>query len=354
MSSNPNANDLAGAGLLIGSFPHRDHREATDLILKYTPEIPCWPQLPARGEGMLVQFSRGLPGFDPEGLRVDPEAPNFEEEKLRFYEEYLAVTEAGRPLSETRFALSPEETPGLYVLLEEARGGNFLAVKGQITGPFTLATGLKFSDGRALFYDPEMRDMVGRLVALKARFQIETLKALSPRVILFLDEPALSGFGSSAFVGVSREEVLASLAEVIREIHRAGGLAGVHVCGNTDWSLLLESPFEIINFDAYDFSEKFISYAQELKEFFIRGGWVAWGLVPTLRKEALEKETVEGLFQKFRSLIQGLAEKTGLAEELLLQRSLLTPSCGMGTLSLSLTLKALELLKGLSERVKNS
>ncbi|RUM89531.1 MAG: hypothetical protein DSZ24_01045 [Thermodesulfatator sp.] len=336
--------------MLIGSFPHQDHKEALRLVLEYTPEIPCWPQLPARGEGMLVQFSRGLPGWQAEALKIDPESPGFEEEKLRFYEEYLAVTEAGVPLGETRFVLSLEEAPGLYLLVEKARErAPFLAVKGQITGPFTLATGLRFSDGRALFYDPEMRDMVVRLIALKARFQVELLRRLSSRVILFLDEPALSGFGSSAFVGVSKEEVIEALSEVAAEIHRAGGLVGVHVCGNTDWSLLFESPIEIINFDAYDFSEKFISYNKYLNEFFKRGGWVAWGLVPTLRREALEGETSQGLLERFVNLLNLLAEQTGYSLAFLYQHSLLTPSCGMGTLTPALTLKSLTLLRDLTE-----
>ncbi len=356
MNSNPNVNKLSGKALLIGSFPLRDHREAVRLILEYTPEIPCWPQLPKLpSEGMLLQFSRGLPGFEPERLMLNPEREDFEEDRLRFYEEYLAVTEAGAPISETRFALLPEDTPGLYALLEAGDARRFPAIKGQITGPFTLATGLKLPDGRAVFYEPELRDLVVKLVALKARFQVETLRKLSETVIIFFDEPALSGFGSSAFMGVSGEEVLSSLSEVAEAVAAAGGIPGIHVCGNTDWSLLLSNTtFRIINFDAYDFSEKFISYTKELKEFLKRG-FVAWGLVPTLRAEALERETSETLSEKLNALLQETARRTGLSPEEILSRSLLTPSCGMGTLSPELTLKALKDLRALSLRlVSNS
>ena len=349
MNSNPDANNLSGKALLIGSFPLRDHREAVKLILEYTPEIPCWPQLPAfPSEGMLIQFSRGLPGFEPERLLLNPEKPDFEEDRLRFYAEYLAVTEAGAPISETRFALTPEDAPGLYALLEAGDVRRLPAVKGQITGPFTLATGLKLPDGRAVFYEPELRDLVVKLVALKARFQVETLRKLSETVIIFFDEPALSGFGSSAFVGVSGEEVLSALSEVAGAVRSTGGIPGIHVCGNTDWSLLLaDSPFQIVNFDAYDFSEKFISYAKELKDF-LKKGFVAWGLVPTLRAEVLERETPESLLERFNSLVEETVRRTGLSPEEILSRSLLTPSCGMGTLSPELTLKALKDLRALS------
>lgn len=355
MNSSPAASELAGKPTLIGSFPFTEHREAVRLVLEYTPEIPCWPQLPARGEGMLVQFSSGLPGFDPEKLVVDPGRDDFEEERLRFYEEYLSVTEGGEALEETRFFPAPDEVPGLYVLLEAVSGGpSPLALKGQITGPFTLATGLKTPDGRALFYDPELRDLVIKLVALKARAQAEFLGKAGRPVVVFLDEPALSGFGSSAFVGVSREEVLSALSEVISEIRRAGALVGIHVCGNTDWSLLTESPIQIVNFDAYDFSEKFIAYDRELKEFIKKGGRVAWGLVPTLRREDLERVSPGDLLRKFESLVEELSSRTGLSPGEILRASLFTPSCGMGTLSPELVRKALSDLRSLSEALSPS
>ncbi|MBW2200641.1 MAG: hypothetical protein JRF71_07355, partial [Deltaproteobacteria bacterium] len=47
--------------VLIGSLPLDDHEEAIKLVLKYTPEIPIWVQLPVfKEEGMIAQF---LPGF---------------------------------------------------------------------------------------------------------------------------------------------------------------------------------------------------------------------------------------------------------------------------------------------------
>ncbi len=350
MNFNPNVNDLAGEATLIGSFPFKDHAETVDLVLKYVPRIPCWPQLPAYPqEGMLRQFSSGLPGFDPEKLVLDPQTPGFEEEKLRFYEEYLAVTEGEGSLEGTRFCLSPEDARGFFVFLEKASAkAPFPAVKGQITGPFTLSVGIKTPEGKAVFYDPEGRDMVVKLVALKARFQVEKLKSLSERVIIFFDEPALSGFGSSAFVGVSKEEVLGMLNEVAGEVRQAGGLAGIHICGNTDWTLPVEAQLDLINFDAYDFWERFVSYGKEIRGFLERGGVIAWGLVPTLKADRLVAETPQTLRQRFEELLKRLSETSGLSKDVLKKHSLFTPSCGMGTLSPELTLKALELLRSLT------
>ncbi|HCX88998.1 MAG TPA: hypothetical protein DHT43_00475, partial [Deltaproteobacteria bacterium] len=48
----------------IGSLPHTDAREATQLMLRYTPHIPAWVQMPKLPkEDMLAQFIEGIPGL---------------------------------------------------------------------------------------------------------------------------------------------------------------------------------------------------------------------------------------------------------------------------------------------------
>ena len=91
--------------------------------------------------------------------------------------------------------------------------------------------------------------------AFNARWQIRQLKQTRANVILFVDEPYLSSFGS-AFISLSREQVISLLNEVFDAIHAEGALAGVHCCGNTDWSVLLETSVDILNLDAYGYLEK--------------------------------------------------------------------------------------------------
>jgi hypothetical protein len=115
-------------------------------------------------------------------------------------------------------------------------------------------------------------------------------------VIVFIDEPALAGFGSSELISISKEEILACLKEVAEAIHDDGGLAGIHVCANTDWSLVLDSGVDIVNFDAYAYFDRFILYRSQVRDFLAAGGFLAWGIVPTLKPEEIERETVESLF----------------------------------------------------------
>ena len=88
---------------------------------------------------------------------------------------------------------------------------------------------------------------------MKARWQIKMLKRLNPNVIIFIDEPYLVSIGSR-YVNIPAGDVIRSLDEVFSAIREEGALSGVHCCGNTDWPLLLKRGVDILNFDAYNFT----------------------------------------------------------------------------------------------------
>lgn len=341
-----------GRALLIGSLPVADHDQAADLVFQYTPEIPLWVQLPVHPEeGMMTQFLQGLPGLVMDGKRVflDTSKTTFDEELLVFYEEYLAVTEGGLALDGTRFVLSPDTARGFFTFLDRMASPPqaLVAVKGQITGPVTLATGLTDQNRRALFYDERLLDVVVKTLALKARWQVEKLSPWGVPTVIFVDEPGLSGFGTSAFISVSREDIGRILAEVTDAIHQAGGLAGVHVCANTDWSIILDSSADILSFDAYGFFDRLFLYEASLKAFYERGGTVAWGIVPTSGVEEIEGESASSLLDKWQAQA-GRMEGLGLDRKQILSQSLITPSCGTGSLSPGHSVKVLEMTRDIS------
>jgi methionine synthase II (cobalamin-independent) len=343
---------------LIGSLPLSDHEAAARLVWEYTPQIPLWVQLPRLpGEGMIAQFAPGLPGLRVENGKhvVDTAAEGFDAELLRFYEDYLAVNEGGAGLEGSRFGLGPDAIKGLFVLLAHLKEGRTPphAVKGQVTGPFTLGTGVIDGRGRAVFFDPQLRDVVVKLLVGRARWQVRQLSAFGRPVILSIDEPVLTGFGSSEYISVSREDIAASLAEVIDAVHVEGGLAAIHVCGNTDWALILDSAADIVSFDAFAYFDRFFLYRSELKRFLDAGRILAWGIVPTLSPDDLARHGVESL----TALLTSQAERVlslGLSKAQLLAQSLISPACGMGSLTAELALKALELTREVAERFRQT
>ncbi len=349
MKFNPDAR-----ATLIGSLPVSDHSEAIDLVLKYTSDIPIWVQLPVyKNERLLSQFVAGLPGikFRDDTVYFDTSDPDFESQLLSFFEEYLEVTEAGKEIADTRFALDEDHAPGFFLLLKAIEDRNLkpFAIKGQITGTFTLLTGIKDQNQKLAYYDIQLREIVVKAVALKARFQIEQMKRVCSQAICFLDEPALAGFGSSGFVGISKEDVCQDMAEAVNCIHDAGGIAGVHVCANTDWSVILDSDVDILSFDAFSYFDRFKLFKDKIHAFLNRGGTIAWGLVPTLNQKDLEAATLNDLFDMWCDQV----EELDLSKEFVASRCLVTPSCGTGLLSRDLSVKALDLTAGLSEAIRD-
>ncbi len=335
----------------LGSLPHRDVERATALVLGYTPEVPAWVQFPKLGESMLRQFADGLPGLTVAGGAhfIDAHTSQFEDSLADFYTLYLAVTEELEEEALAAFALPPEQARGFYELLRQLppHREHLVAVKGQVTGPFTLGINLTDHDFRAAYYDERLRDVIVKLVGLKARWQIRQLRQHHSRVIIFLDEPALLGFGSSAFITVGREDIVRDLKEVAAVIHEEGGLAGVHCEENTDWSLLMECDLDILDFDAYGHFQGMALYPRELADFLADGGSLGWGLVPTLDREAAARVEAPELGGRFEQGLDELARK-GLDRDLLVRRALITPSCGAGTLTEDLAERVLGVLHELS------
>ncbi|MEA3230570.1 MAG: hypothetical protein U9Q05_02300, partial [Thermodesulfobacteriota bacterium] len=137
----------------------------------------------------------------------------------------------------------------------------------------------------------------------------------------------------------------------ITAIHAAGGLAGIHVCANTDWSLVLASGVDIVNFDAYLYFDRFILYPDQIKTFIEAGGILAWGIVPTGDPAHIERETTDTLADRWRQQARQV-EKLGIDMDTLTAQSLITPSCGVGSLSIDHAEKVLRLTQGLSDRLR--
>jgi methionine synthase II (cobalamin-independent) len=231
----------------------------------------------------------------------------------------------------------------------EAGQSSPVAVKGQVTGPVTFATAVKDGEGRALFYDDQARDMAVKLLALKASWQVRRLSRFGVPVVVFLDEPALGGYGSSEMISIGREDIAASLREVVAAVQGAGGLAGIHVCANTDWSLVMDTAVDVVNFDAYGYFERFLLFPDAIRAHLAAGRTVAWGLVPT--SEAIDRETTESLLQRFRTHMAAV-EHLGVGRETLLHQSLISPSCGTGSLDPHRARRVLRLTRSLADAVR--
>lgn len=335
----------------IGSVPFTDPDEAVSLILRYFPEMPFWPQLVRINfrEEMVAQGAGGLPALkvDLENRQVllDPETSR-EMALAEFYE----LVWSGRL---DPFALNPDEARGFYALLMRvaASGDGPLLLKGQVVGPVTFAGMVKAPDGKAILYDRELTQAVSQGLALKAAWQAEQIRQSGREAVLFFDEPILTGFGS-AFLPISREEVVTILQDALEALKDKGPVTvGVHCCGNTDWSLLLDTSLDILSFDSYGYFDHLLLYQKPLAAFLERDGCLAWGVIPTAAED-LAKETLDSLWQRFTSQVERLG-KMGPGVKGVLRQSILTPACGLGYLTPEAAIRAMTLLAQVGERARD-
>lgn len=331
----------------VGSVPFEDVEKTCFDVLKHLPRIPFWPQFVKRTylEDMKIQYSEGFPFLEIDEKKralVVSQIKNIESELASFYEHFMAQ-------DMDYFAISKSHAAGLYALLDliEQNGFHGAYIKGQSTGPITFAAGVTDRNGNSALHNAEILEAVARGIAIKALWQVRKIEESGNKTIIFLDEPYLSGFGS-AFTPIERHEVVENLRSVIHYLReKSETLIGIHCCGNTDWSMIVEAGPDIINFDASEYMDYFLLYPDDILRFIKEGGIIAWGIIPTANFTG--EETVEKLFSRLQEGLKRI-HQWGIEAKVLAENSILTPACGMGTMVPAHAKRGMELLSQLSQK----
>ncbi|MBI2870752.1 MAG: hypothetical protein HYY14_03480 [Candidatus Omnitrophica bacterium] len=287
-----------GAVTGVGSVAWTEPERALEVILRYCPEVPYWPQLPlrAQSEGMIEQALSGA-------------------------------------------ELSAESAAGFFYCMERLKAGPpaFRYFKGQITGPWTLA-----------FQTKKSPEAVVDSVRAKALQQAREIKSRSLVPIIFLDEPCLVLLEKPAFQ-TERENLAPLLKHLIDELKEEGALVGVHHCADGAWDLMLECGADIVHFDAFHFMDSFLESLEALRGFFQNGGCVAWGIVPT-RGELRRLKAAE-LVERIQMAFRKLAE-VGQEPPAIFERSLVSPACGLAGLAQADNVWVFEICQAVSRLLK--
>lgn len=341
----------------IGSMPFEDVEHAVDVSISKLAEAPFWPQLPKLGlnEQMEIQYSEGMPciKIDREkGRMYFDTSGDYSEDFAEFYEAYMMAMDPDEGNGDcSAVAVGLDFSKGIYAMEKRllTRGSKLPFVKVQTTGPCSFALTIVDENKRAIYYNEEFRDVVIKALAMKCRWQIQKFQPFGEKVICFVDEPILSAFGSSTYISVKREDVVAHLAEMIDAIHADNAIAAIHCCGNTEWSILIDAGVDIVNFDAFGFGETIAMYADAVKTFLERGGMLAWGVVPT--SKAIQEQTIETMATHFEKMMDNLASK-GIAKQLIGEQAIVTPSCGTGSMDPDDAEKVFEMTALLSKAMR--
>jgi hypothetical protein len=134
------------------------------------------------------------------------------------------------------------------------------------------------------------------------------LEVLDTRPVLFtLDEPSLKT--------PTHEHSL-----LLDVLHQAGARTALHCCGQADWSAVLRLPVDVVFFDAR-LSLNEVVTCDAWPAFVERGGAIGLGILAT-------SPPADELTQRCE-LVLGRLRETTPALDALLQRSYVTPACGL-------------------------
>lgn len=338
--------DAKFSPLLIGSLPLLAAEKAIEAVFAYTPKSPSWPQLPKISpfESMNMQYLEGIPGWHIEKDKVlFKKSDEITEEFTVAFEKTLLNDTASFPITSSHSVCFE---PFLHTL---AKRENIELIKGQVIGPVTFLTSHSIDEYGMLIKDEGYKELIPRILGLKAKYQIERFRQVKPSsdYIIFFDEPILSQIGS-AVTSINTDDIKELITNSASFVD---GYKGIHICGNSDWDFILSLPIDIVNFDAFNYGESFLLYKEAIKSFVKRGGYIAAGLIPTDSND-VQKNDINSLAERSMGFLRGL--KGIIGRELLFKRIFITPSCGMGALTIEEAEKSLNLLSYISNTVKEN
>ena len=310
----------SGGVISIGSLPHRDADAAAEFVLKQSPEVPAAPQLPRRSalEGMVAQAARGITGVSVDragNLAVDVDA--------------LDVDAPVTPM------FDGAGHGGLLAFLTHAHGRTE-PVKIQLTGPVTLGCALRTAGAP----DDLAFAIAANAVRAQGKALVELVKHRLPDapVIAFLDEPSLTA------VPLDPDAIIDLLSTGLAAIEGVA-VTGVHCCAPTDLRLVSAAGPDIIAIPAEP--EHVLPGANVITSHLERGGWVAWGAIPTSKPLGTDADR---LWRKLSILWCDLVEG-GADPAVLRAQALVSPACGLAGHGVSQAARALRMTRTLSDKV---
>lgn len=316
---------VGGMSMSIGSLPHLSVVDAITLSVSAT-SIVTIPSLPKRSpaESMIAQ---ALVGID--GVTVG---------------QYGAIAaDVGRITTSSAVVTD---------LDHDAFGGfrSFLTcaaefagpVKWQIVGPVTLGmalmrAGLPAESAFEVAFQTVRTHTVNLMAAVAEAMP-------SNEQIVVLDEPEFGAVRERGFP-LAPDMAVDLLSGALAVIEQRA-VSGVHCCGDADWSTLMAAGPKLLSLPA---TTNLVDSAGYIQRFLERGGWIAWGAVPT---EGPAPISAERPWKKLCALWCQLVDR-GCDPALLRQQSLITPACGLGLHSPDLAERVLEINAELSSRVRD-
>ncbi len=112
----------------------------------------------------------------------------------------------------------------------------------------------------------------------------------------------------------------------------------------------MDAGVDIVNFDAFAYGETIAVYPDHVRKHLESGKILAFGVVPT--SPIIREQTVDMLVAQYEEVVDNLSEKSGLDKQLVAEQTIVTPSCGTGSMEIADAEKVFELTQALSVALK--
>lgn len=304
----------AGSATGIGSLPGTDIAEAVKFTLGELPDLPYLPELPARGPGAdMIGRSAGLLVEFPVELYTG---------------RWRVAAGAGRELRRA-YDLRERDLDQLTEQADRYTG----TLKVQAAGPWTLAASIELALGEAVLSDHgAARDLAGSLAeGLKSHVAEVRRRVPGATVLLQLDEPSLPAVlagrvRTASTLHTYRSIPLSTVRDTLASVISAAGVpVVVHCCApDAPLGLLREAGAAAFALDL----ELIGNGAEKLDvigEAIDAGLGLFAGVARTTPPVSGKRPDSAALADRVRRLWRDL----GFADELLAQRVVVTPACGL-------------------------
>ncbi|NNJ08811.1 hypothetical protein EKD04_000540 [Chloroflexales bacterium ZM16-3] len=333
--------------VLRGGLPHATAHDAVALVATVTPDIPAWPAVPERSfrETPMAQAAAGFPG-----LTIDPA---YERISVNHAAAEIGLDHLGLAYLRSEpgaGALPADHAAGLGELLRlVGHGHRALALKGEVRGPVSLSLQLTDEDDRPLAYDPALREALLHHLSLRVAWHYEQLSTYTDSVIFCLDEPFLDAL-SLPLCPIDRDE---GIDMIDRLLDTMSGCRGICVGPGVDWEALLMTSVDLVMFDAYDHMAELTQSAGLVSQFFDRGGFLGWGVVP-VDPGALALERADALVQRIERAAEQIASAGDVSRQSILEASLITSSGDLASLPVDVAEGTLGMCAAVSQLLREA
>ena len=297
----------------VGSLPHLDPLEAASAVFSHLDDLPHLPELPRRGRGADAVGRTAALLVD---LPVEVVGSQWQ-----------IAARAGADLLVARGYLDDD----LDALTVAAHGYSG-ALKVQVVGPLTLAAALAQPRGEAALSDPGLRRDVAESLAegLASHLAEVTGRVPGASVVVQVDEPSLpavlggeiatrSGWGRLA--PVDSQEATELLGSVLAV---APGETVVHCCARrVPWSVLRAGGAAGISVDLDLVTDTDLD---DMGATVDAGGTLWIGALPTATAGPQSQPPTADVLA---TRAWGLWRRLGFSAEVLRERTVLTPACGL-------------------------